>query len=284
MSQFKEGADSADYKKSWDAVSGVTEGAINAYILSLYKPDVSEEQAKALEHLETFWKQIGESKVTSNYALGVPYALVFEKGLYKPDPLYSILDEQFGGSSEFDQEAKNSQRVLNIGITNVNNGTFVSFNEKFKSKHLVDALKASVAYPGIFEPHQAWDEEWFVGSSVWNIDVTAPIMRCKALGFAEKDIVMDVIVDSAVDLKTVDASKFNAFEMGWRTYTLMNYYKTFDGVIKAQKYFPDVQFRSMVGPKFSWVSLLENDLSRRLTQFVPIAYDQTQVKNQIERG
>ena len=71
---------------------------------------------------------------------------------------------------------RNSKTKLNIGITNLFNGTFVSFNNNFKSKDLINAIKASVSYPGIFPPYEAWGSQWLSGSSIWNIDVAAPII------------------------------------------------------------------------------------------------------------
>jgi len=115
----------------------------------------------------------------------------------------------------------------------MNNGTFVSFNDNFKTKDLLEVLKASVSYPGVFAPHEAWNSSWFSGSAIWGIDVAAPVLRCKAMGFKEEDIVMDVIIDSDVEIDEVDVSTYNVFQMGWRTYEVMNYYSAQDGVIKT---------------------------------------------------
>ena len=53
---------------------------------------------------------------------------MFEDSLYKSAPLMQLLDEKVGAESELDQEAKNAKLMLNIGVTNLMNGTFVSFN------------------------------------------------------------------------------------------------------------------------------------------------------------
>jgi predicted acylesterase/phospholipase RssA len=45
---------------SWDAVSGVTEGALNAYILSLYD---KKERLAAQDHLHKFWTYLGSQSV-----------------------------------------------------------------------------------------------------------------------------------------------------------------------------------------------------------------------------
>ena len=128
------------------------------------------------------------------------------------------------------------------------NGTFVSFNDNFKTKDLLEVLKASVSYPGIFSPHKAWDSLWFSGSAIWNIDVSAPVLRCKAMGYAEEDIILDLIVDSAPEIGVVDASRFNAVQVSWRSLEVLNYFGARDGIIKAQKAFPKVQIKNIVGP------------------------------------
>ena len=58
------------------------------------------------------------------------------------------IDEQFGSSSELPQDKKKENgAMLNIGIANLHNGTFVGFNEKFKTRDLVKALKVAVPVP-----------------------------------------------------------------------------------------------------------------------------------------
>jgi predicted acylesterase/phospholipase RssA len=124
--------------------------------------------------------------------------------------MMDIIDNMFGNETLYPQNEKNTKTKLNIGIANVLNGTFVSFNDNFKTKDLLHALKASISYPGIFAPHKAWNSTWFSGSAIWNNDVSAPVLRCKAMGFKEEDIILDVIVDNDPNIKTVDASKYNA--------------------------------------------------------------------------
>ena len=221
----------------------------------------------------SFWKRIGASGVYENYLLGALEGLIVQDGLYKSEPLMDILDDEFGQQPEL----KNSKRKLNIGITNMLNGTFVSFNDNFKSKHLVEALKSSVAYPGIFPPHQAWDSFWQPGSSIWNIDVSAPVLRCKAMGFKEDQIIIDVILDNSDEIETVDVSNYNAFQMGYRTYEVMSYFTAKEGLLHAQRAYPDVKFRNIVGPKQTWS--LDS-----IFKWIPINYSSNEVQRQMEQG
>ena len=80
---------------SWDAVSGVTEGALNAFILSQ-----SSDAQKATQQLTSFWSTMGRSKVYDNYALGMLEGLVFGDSLFDAKPLHDLIDEQFGSKSK----------------------------------------------------------------------------------------------------------------------------------------------------------------------------------------
>jgi hypothetical protein len=62
-------------------------------------------------------------------------------------------------------------------------------------------VKASVSYPVVFEPFEAWDSTWVSGGEIWSIDATAPILQCKAMGYADEDIVLDAIIDNPDELK-----------------------------------------------------------------------------------
>lgn len=193
-----------------------------------------------------------------------------------------LLDAFFGGSDK--QHLKSSKRALNIGIANLLNGTFVSFNDNFKTRDLLKALKASVTYPGVFAPVEAWNSTWLTGSAVWNIDVAAPILRCKHMGFAEEDIVIDAVIDNADDLETVDVSKYNAFEMGLRTYEVMSYFTARKAILNAQIAYPSVTFRNVVGPKASWWRVTLGDLFSRMFKMIPISYSAQDVASQMEQG
>jgi hypothetical protein len=186
-----------------------------------------------------------------------------------------LLDEEFGSG---DLQQKNAKRALNIGIANLLNGTFVSFNDNFKTRDLLMALKASVVYPGIFAPYEAWNTTWLSGSSIWNIDVAAPVLRCKNMGYAEEDIIIDAVLDDATPLAKVNVSHYNAIEMGLRTYDVMNYYTARQALLDAQIAYPSVTFRHVVGPKSSWTEKTMDKIYKWIFNWVPISYSPNVVK------
>lgn len=278
----KEANETGTFNGTWDAVSGVTEGALNAYILSMHEKENSMAEVSAtMKALTDFWGKMGAVDVYEGHPFGIIEGLVLRDGVFKADPLMKLIDELFGGDA---QHLKNSKRALNIGIANLLNGTFVSFNDNFKTRDLIKVLKASVAYPGVFAPFEAWNSTWLTGSSVWNIDVAAPVLRCKHMGFAEEDIIIDAVIDSADELETVNVSNYNAFEMGLRTYEVMSYFSARKAILNAQIAYPAVTFRNVVGPKTSWRHLTLDQMYRSLVQLVPISYSKLEVAQQMKQG
>lgn len=175
----------------WDAISGVTEGAINAYLLSL----LADEPQDASDALEEFWHDIGKKHVVNHHPGGWMQGVLLEDGMYGNSKLFDLLDEHFGPDSPYDQEAKNAKTKLNLAVANLANGTLTTINQNFKGKDLLRAVKASISYPVTFEPFQAWDSLWVSGDTIQSIDSTSPVLQCKAMGYAEEDIVLDVILD-----------------------------------------------------------------------------------------
>ena len=92
-------------------------------------------------------------------------------------------------------------RKIDIGVANVLNGTFVSFSSKFAQDDLISMVHASIAFPGLYSPIERFESLWFSGSAIWNIDTTGPILRCRSLGYADKDIVPDAILGNHAKLK-----------------------------------------------------------------------------------
>jgi len=71
------------------------------------------------------------------------------------------------------------ERNLNIGLANVLNGQFKSFEDFEKPEKLVKVLQASLVYPGVFKTIEAFGQLWFTGAAIYEIDVMAPINHCR---------------------------------------------------------------------------------------------------------
>ena len=80
------------------------------------------------------------------------------------------------------------------------------------------------------------------------MDIFTGVNRCKDAGYKESDIVVDVIMTSAPQLKDVDATDFKTLNMLARYLQISGYYSAMDGVLRAKFAYKDVNWRHMVMP------------------------------------
>lgn len=183
-------------------MSGVSIGSINAYILSLFKK--GDEMAAAAK-LKDFWDKIGQhsGNLAVSWSWGMIYGFFYEHSLYDASDLYQFIADYFHGDTV--------ERHLNLGIANVLTGQFKSFKEHHPNDELIKVLQASLSYPGVYTAIEAFDSLWFTGSTIYEIDVLAPIIHCLELGYEESDIVVDVVLSGNPHMHHVYAKFYNAF-------------------------------------------------------------------------
>lgn len=74
-------------------------------------------------------------------------------------------------------------------------------------------MLASVSFPGVF-PYVNYNGNTLIdGSCLYSITIFDAINHCKQAGFAESDIIIDVVLTSGSSLKQKDVSDFNGLEM-----------------------------------------------------------------------
>jgi len=114
-------------------------------------------------------------------------------------------------------------------------GDYVDFTEKTLTNDTAtqDLLYASFSIPGFFSPVNAFGSSFFDGSAIWDIDITAVVNRCQDLGYAESDIIVDVIMVDNRTLPYQNTSEYNSLEMLKRYLEISRYYGTFDGLLRA---------------------------------------------------
>ena len=72
-----------------------------------------------------------------------------------------------------------------------------------------------------------------------------------AKGYAETDIVVDVILTLAANLKDVDAANFHAIGLLFRYLEISSYNNSMENVLRAQFAYPKVTFRNIIEPSSS---------------------------------
>ena len=105
-----------------------------------------------------------------------------------------------------------------------------------------------MSFAGFFPPAEVLDSYYFDGSAVWDIDIFSAINRCSEKGFKNSDIIVDVIMTSAANLKPVDAEDYKSIQMLFRYLEISSFYNSMDGLLRAKFAYDGVDFRCVVTP------------------------------------
>jgi len=77
---------------SYDSISGISGGALNAVLLSNYAKG---DEASAASKMEQFWVDAANSVLYKDWLGGITRGLFFEGGLYNSAPLEDFLTKEF---------------------------------------------------------------------------------------------------------------------------------------------------------------------------------------------
>ena len=122
--------------------------------------------------------------------------------------------------------------------------------KKLSQADLPEAVRASTSMPFAF-PHVYMDDRVLVdGGSVWNVDFSSAVSRCKELVGNHPDrITVDIILLSGEQLERRDESEgHSAWANHNRFNALKSYYSVMSDVDEAMRAFPDVHFRYLIVP------------------------------------
>ena len=230
---------------AYQAISGVAGGAVNTAILANFP--AGQEEAAA-DRMKTFWENSATTKLYKDWLGGLAEGLLLKGGLWNNAGVLSFLKTEMS-----DITATN--RWIDVGLTDVLKGQYVDYQEDaLVGDDLYNVMYAQFAQAGVFPPVEFKDTDYFDGSTIWDLDIFSVVNQCQAQGFADEDIVVDVILTSEKTLKTVDASDYKSIQMLWRYLEVSRYYSNMDGLLRAQFAYPNVNFRNVVAPSASMPS------------------------------
>ena len=229
----------------YQAVSGVSGGAINAAILANY---AAGSENDAANRIKTFWTNSANTKLYKDWLGGLAEGLLLKGGLWNDKAVLDFLKTEMADITP-------SQRWIDVGLTDVLKGTYVDFkSENLTGDDLYNVMYSQFAQAGIFPPVEYQSTDYFDGSTIWDLDIFSVVNQCQAMGYADKDIIVDTFLTSEKTLKVVDASDYKSIQMLWRYLEVSRYYSNMDGLLRAQFAYPDVTFRHTVAPSTSMPS------------------------------
>jgi len=240
----------------YTAISGVAGGAVNSAILANYP--VGQEEAAA-DRMKTFWDNSANTKLYKDWLGGLAEGLLLKGGLWNNAAVLDFLKTEMADISA-------TNRWIDVGLTDVLKGTYVDFQESgLTGDNLYNVMYAQFAQAGMFPPVEFDNTDYFDGSTIWDLDIFSVVNKCQADGFADEDIVVDVVLTSEKTLKTVDASNYKSIQMLWRYLEVSRYYSNMDGLLRAQFAYPSVTFRNVVAPSAEMPSSFYPLVSQSIT-------------------
>ena len=255
---FEQVGDQAQY----DVVTGVGIGAINGAIIASHAKG---DEATAGQEILNFWNNLKQKEVYKDWSWGGPVrGLLFKSALYNSSPFRGLLSKT----------VKTPVRPFYVLATKARDGMPVVWDETTDLETLIKVIDASAAYPGFFDPVEDIDDEvYYDGGTSFSINIADALNRCKALGFAESDIVIDTIFNTGATIKEKDTSDYTSIPMLIRYLEIRLFYNTMDLLERAKDGFREVDFRYTIAP----TSKLEGSL-------LPFAFDSKKIQKNIERG
>lgn len=201
--------------KSWDLISGVSAGALNAAIISQYAPS---EQHHGVKRLEEIWRSIGGSSSIYKTWLPSPIPSILSyitsfwtKSLFSTNPLKKLIKNNFSHAA-----LQNSGVKLMVGAVSLTTGKCHFARED--DPKLLDWIVASSAYPVVFPPVKINGNLYIDGGMRKNVSPLALILE----EFIPTEI--DIILTSPINSINNDSQKVKGGALGVaiRTVQILN--------------------------------------------------------------
>jgi NTE family protein len=188
----------------YDALCGVSVGAINVAFLSMFKTGLEMESSQQLTKL---WLQLDNSKIYKRWwPFGAWHAL-WQKSFFDSSPLHTLLKENI----DLDK-IRASGKQAHVGTVSLSSGKYNIFDQT--SDHFIEAVIASASFPGMLSPVKFLGQLWTdggvkeispikkavdLGADIIDVIMTNPFTRAKK--FIENPTTVDILKRS-IDLST----------------------------------------------------------------------------------
>mmetsp|Transcript_37827 Transcript_37827/g.95071 ORF Transcript_37827/g.95071 Transcript_37827/m.95071 type:complete len:326 (+) Transcript_37827:274-1251(+) len=249
---------------AWDVVTGISAGAIVGFGVALFP--VGSEDAMSFFLSQTALN-VNQTDVYSIWPPGgIPGLLegaTLRSGLFDTKPLRETIQKL----SDLKGGLKN--RKLVVGASSLTDGHFHTWNETVGTAKMIDAVMASSAIPGLFPAQHVDGEVFSDGGVIENLNVDSAVLRCRDMGFAMSDIIVDIILSSGREIEPVDASKFTTIKVMERNWAISRYDSSMRLVNNARQAYPNVTFRYVVYPSQSMPGAF-NFSTAAMTEFVQV--------------
>ena len=188
----------------YDAMCGVSVGAINVAYLAMFKAG---QEIESSQILSSMWSKLDNSKIYKRWFPFGRWHAIWKRSFFDSSPLHNLLKN--GISLE---KIRESGKHVNVGTVSLSSGKYTIFDQT--SDHFIDAVIASASFPGMLTPVEFLGQLWTdggikeispikkaveLGADIIDVIITNPQTRIKK--FIENPTTVDVLKRS-MDLST----------------------------------------------------------------------------------
>jgi len=188
----------------YDALCGVSVGAINVAFLAMFKHGQEKESANILKMM---WNNLDNSKIYKRHFPFGRWHAIWRKSFFDSSPMHNLLKN----SISLDK-IRESGKQVNVGTVSLSSGKYTIFDQG--SDHFIDAVIASASFPGMLTPVKFLGQLWTdggvkeispikkaveLGADIIDVIITSPHTRVKR--FIENPTTVDILKRS-LDLST----------------------------------------------------------------------------------
>lgn len=189
--------------QEYDILAGVSVGALVASLLAQYPKELSVESA---DELADIFMAIETPQVWKKWRPWGFLASVWKSSAMNSLPLRDLVRTHLT-----DRLLVTSGRELRVGAVNLRTGKYRTFNQN--DSCIVQAVLASSAFPGAFEPVRIGDDLWIDGG----VRSSTPLDAAIEAGADH----VDVVICAPEDPEHFDVDAPTTLEVGFRTAQLM---------------------------------------------------------------
>jgi NTE family protein len=189
---------------AYDALCGVSVGAINVAFLAMYK--IGQEIESSLKLID-MWSQLDNTKIYKRWFPFGRWHAIWKNSFYDSSPLHNLLKSEINLD-----RIRNTGKAVNVGTVSLSSGKYTIFDQT--SDHFIDAVIASASFPGMLTPVKFLGQLWTdggvkeispikkaveLGADIIDVIITSPAVRTKK--FIENPTTVDILKRS-IDLST----------------------------------------------------------------------------------
>lgn len=235
-------------EREWNVVTGLSAGSILTSGTALF--NVGDELEMTDFVIESMMNFTNVNSTVGNVFIDWPNASMelTETGFEDTEPLFNTLKKMLGPK-------KLGNRKFVVGGTEDATGEVRLWDERsvldsdgtFNSTKLALFVRASSAIPGIFESVTIDGKVYSDGTLPMGVDIFTGINRCKAAGYAERNIVVDTVTTDKSRLSSWDPTTQDvAAQVKSRAAAISSFTSTMADILDACQAFPEVDWRYFV--------------------------------------